>query len=180
VRARLVELAGVSSHEASGLLGELRAARLVCFPTDTVYGLGGVLRPGTVEALVAAKSRVATKPLQVVYPTVAALLAALSPPPRLAVALGRLLPGPVTLVVPCPPSFASPPAGRGRDGLLTLGIRVPAWTGPARLLAKLDEPLVASSANVSGEPAGGPPPPASAICSETPGRCRARRPRSST
>ena len=45
-------------------------ARLVCFPTDTVYGVGGVVTPTVRDAVIAAKGREAGKPLQVIYPTV--------------------------------------------------------------------------------------------------------------
>jgi L-threonylcarbamoyladenylate synthase len=103
-----------------------------------------------VEAIVAAKGREADKPLQVIFPTVAALAEATAPSPCLAAAFQRLLPGGITLVIPYPSGFRWPPPGRGRDGRHTLGVRVPAWPAAARLLAGLNGPLVASSANESG------------------------------
>ncbi len=139
----------------------LAEARLACFPTDTVYGLGGTVTPAVREALMAAKGREAGKPLQVVYPSLELLEASLELKPRLGEAVRRLLPGPFTLLLPYPPGLAFPPAGeapgrtRGRAGVeetgaATLGVRVPAWPTAARGLGELPFPLLASSANPSG------------------------------
>jgi L-threonylcarbamoyladenylate synthase len=148
-------IAGSAAEGRAGeaeLLAAIDGARLVCFPTDTVYGIGGLCRPGTYEAIWAAKGREPDKPLQVVFPTLDLLLAALLPGPELRTALGRLLPGPVTLVLPYPDGFDGPPAGRSAAGAPTLGVRVPAWPPAARAMARLPWPLVASSANLSGAP----------------------------
>jgi tRNA A37 threonylcarbamoyladenosine synthetase subunit TsaC/SUA5/YrdC len=63
-------LAGLGSGDGARLIDLVASAGLVCFPTDTVYGIGGVLRPATGERISAAKRRAADKPLQVVFPTV--------------------------------------------------------------------------------------------------------------
>jgi len=151
--ATLIRLADVTPAGRAGVLARVLDARLVCFPTDTVYGLGGAPRRDVVDAIVAAKGRPADKPLQVIFPTVAALVGATAPPPRMMGAFGRLLPGGVTLVIPYPSGLRWPPPGQGRDGRPTLGVRVPAWPATAELLAGLAGPLVASSANQSAAPA---------------------------
>ena len=151
--ATLVRLAEVADAARAELLDRVLAAGLVCFPTDTVYGLGGALRPVVVDAVVRAKGRDVDKPLQVIFPTLAALVAAVAPRPGLKAVFDRLLPGGLTLVIPYPVGFACPPPGQGRGGRPTLGVRVPAWPQPARLMAALCGPLVASSANRSGAPA---------------------------
>jgi L-threonylcarbamoyladenylate synthase len=143
------------------LAGLLAAARLVCFPTDTVYGVGGLVTPAVRDAVIAAKGREAGKPLQVVYPSLELLEASLALGPRLRAAARRLLPGPFTLLLPYPPGLAFPPAGEvphrtnGVWGVkearvATLGVRVPAWPEAARALGELPFPLLASSANPSG------------------------------
>jgi len=161
----LLELGVLGLGAASELPLRLAIARLVCFPTDTVYGIGGPLSPATVAAVLAAKGRGQDRPLQVVFPNRELLLATVALGRRLTDACLRLLPGPVTLVVPYPDGFACPPPGevvhavrRGlgrsdRVTVRTLGLRVPRWPPPARILEALPFPLVASSANRSGAPA---------------------------
>jgi L-threonylcarbamoyladenylate synthase len=166
--ARRIDLAAPHAPGPRGLADEIAAARLVCFPTDTVYGVGGRVAPAVREALIAAKRRDAGKPLQVVYPTLELLAVSLELEPRLLDAARRLLPGPFTLLLPYPPGLGFPPAGeapawhdageappRDPPGPLaertpTLGVRVPAWPAAARALAGLPFPILASSANPSG------------------------------
>ena len=156
-----VDLSGPDGGDAPRLAGLLAAARLVCFPTDTVYGVGGIVTPAVLAAVVAAKDREAGKPLQVVYPSLDLLESMLTLEPRLRGAMRRLLPGPFTLLLPYPPGLAFPPAGQvprhvqGMWGVrarsvATLGVRVPAWPPAARALGELPFPLLASSANPSG------------------------------
>jgi L-threonylcarbamoyladenylate synthase len=159
--ARRIVLAGPDGGDVPRLAGLLAAARLVCFPTDTVYGVGGLVTPAVRDAVVTAKGREAGKPLQVVYPSVALLESSLALEPGLRDAVRRLLPGPFTLLLPYPPGLAFPPAGevpRRTQGVwgvktlhvATLGVRVPAWPAAARALGELPFPLLASSANPSG------------------------------
>jgi L-threonylcarbamoyladenylate synthase len=159
--ARRIDLAGPDGGDVPRLAGLLAAARLVCFPTDTVYGIGGLVTPAVREAVIAAKGREAGKPVQVVYPSVKLLEASLALGPRLLGAVRRLLPGPFTLLLPYPPGLAFPPAGEaphrppGVRGVrearvATLGVRVPTWPAAARALGELPFPLLASSANPSG------------------------------
>ena len=152
-----IDLAALGTVAAAALEDRICAARLVCFPTDTVYGVGGALTSAVAAALVTAKGRDPEKPLQVVFATVAALEAGVAPAPALRDACRRLLPGPVTLLLPYPAGWHFPPPGEagkafGRPAAVTLGVRVPAWPPSARVLAGLRRPLVASSANLSGAP----------------------------
>lgn len=160
-----VDLATLGTGAALELPLRIAVARLVCFPTDTVYGVGGALSPAAVAAIVATKARDADKPLQVVFPNRELLIGTVPLGRRLTDACLRLMPGPVTLVVPYPEGFTCPPPGevvhedkhglgRPRRAVVpTLGLRVPRWPAAARLLETLSFPLVASSANLSGAPA---------------------------
>jgi L-threonylcarbamoyladenylate synthase len=151
-------LSRLGTADAPGLEARVAAAALVCFPTDTVYGVGGALTPAVTAALVAAKGRAAGKPLQVVFGGLDQLEAAVPMAPVVRAACRRLLPGPLTLVVPYPEGWTFPPpggvadapAGKAGASVATLGVRVPAWPPAARCLAALAHPLVASSANPSG------------------------------
>lgn len=152
-----IDLAALGTAAAAALDDRISVARLVCFPTDTVYGVGGALTPAVAGALVAAKGRDPGQPLQVVFATLEALEAGVVLAPELRTACRRLLPGPVTLLLPYPADWDFPLAGEageafGRPAVATLGVRVPAWPPAARVLAGLRRPLVASSANLSGAP----------------------------
>jgi L-threonylcarbamoyladenylate synthase len=159
--SRRIDLSGPEGADPRILAGFLAAADLVCFPTDTVYGLGGLVTPAVRAGVIRAKGREAGKPLQVVYPSLELLEASLALEPGLRRAVRRLLPGPFTLLLPYPPGLAFPPAGevphrtQGVWGVkertvATLGVRVPAWPAPARAMGELPFPLLASSANPSG------------------------------
>jgi L-threonylcarbamoyladenylate synthase len=141
-----MELGALGESDEGVLATRIRAARLVCFPTDTVYGVGGALTPLVAAALIAAKGRDPGKPLQVIFPTLALLEAEVVLAPELRVVCRALLPGPFTLVVPYPRGWRFPPPAA------TLGVRVPAWPAAAACLRALEFPLVASSANPSGAP----------------------------
>jgi L-threonylcarbamoyladenylate synthase len=158
--SRTLDLRELDEAGVAVLTAAVAAAGLVCFPTDTVYGIGGTVAASTVAAIARVKRRAPDKPLQVIYPTVERLLAEVLPPPRLSAALQRLLPGPFTLVVPYPPRLSCPPPafaewpgapGAAARRLATLGVRVPAWPAGAQALARLPFALLASSANPSGD-----------------------------
>lgn len=155
-----IDLRALGAADAPALAARIRAANLVCFPTDTVYGVGGALTHAAAETLVAAKGRGPGKPLQVVFSTTAAFARAVAPPAELLHACLRLLPGPVTIVVPYPHGWTCPPPGAVEwpgegcsAAVATLGVRVPVWPGTAAVMAALGLPLVASSANPAGAPA---------------------------
>lgn len=147
-----LSLAGLGPAGDEGLAAAVENARLVCFPTDTVYGVGGVVNQEVVAALIAAKGRDEDRPLQVIFPNLEVLLATVAPAAALRRALPRLLPGALTLVIPYPAGFAGPPPGRSGAGEPTLGVRVPDWPPAMAALGRLSRPLVASSANLSGAP----------------------------
>src|SRR5262245_6227350 len=127
----------------------LRQGKLVAFPTETVYGLGGdATSDRAVAAIFAAKGRPSFNPLIVHVANIAsaAQFAELS---AKAQAVARAFwPGPLTLVLP-----------RRRDcrisllataGLDSVAIRVPAHKIAQTLLMMAGLPLAAPSANPSG------------------------------
>lgn len=129
--------------------GVLRSGGLAAFPTETVYGLGARADdPRAVASLYAAKGRPAFNPLiaHVTDLSAARRLGAFSPT-ALKVA-ERFWPGPLTIVVKAGPSEAV--CELARAGLDTVAIRVPAHEVARALLAAVDFPIVAPSANRSG------------------------------
>ncbi len=127
----------------------LRAGRLVAFPTETVYGLGGDATNGqAVAAIFAAKGRPSFNPLivHVADVTHAAAHGVLTP-------LGRRLadafwPGPLTLVLDRQPG--SNLSDLVTAGLDTVALRVPDHPVAQALLAETKRPLAAPSANRAG------------------------------
>jgi L-threonylcarbamoyladenylate synthase len=119
------------------------------FPADTVYGLATDpdSREG-VERLYRLKGRRAERPAAVMFFRLELALAALPElGERTRAALGRLLPGGVTLVLANPARRY--PLACGSDPE-RLGIRVPSLTGALEPLAAASWPVLQSSANASG------------------------------
>jgi L-threonylcarbamoyladenylate synthase len=127
----------------------LRTGRLVAFPTETVYGLGGdATSEAAVAAIFAAKARPRFNPLivHVLDLTEAEGLAVFDVTARRAAR--RFWPGPLTLVLPRQPTAGlSLLASAGLD---TVAIRVPAHPVAQALLREALRPIAAPSANRSG------------------------------
>jgi tRNA threonylcarbamoyl adenosine modification protein (Sua5/YciO/YrdC/YwlC family) len=117
------------------------------FGADTVYGLAcDVHNRVAVERLCRFKRRPLDKPSAVMFFDVELALAALPElGPRVRDALGRLLPGAVTVLLPNPERRF--PLACGEDGA-TLGLRVPVVPS----LAGARWPVLQSSANLAGGP----------------------------
>jgi L-threonylcarbamoyladenylate synthase len=119
------------------------------FPADTVYGLATEpdSREG-VERLYRIKGRPPDRPAAVMFFDLELALAALPElGPRTRSALGRLLPGAVTFVLPNPRRRYPLACGPRPD---RLGLRVPALGGALEPLAAARWPVLQSSANPSG------------------------------
>jgi L-threonylcarbamoyladenylate synthase len=123
---------------------------LVAFPTETVYGLGANAGDArAVARLYEAKERPAFNPLiaHVADFETARAAGQLS---EIAVRLAKKFwPGPLTLVVPAAPNC--PVCELARAGLDTVALRVPAHPVAQPLLKAVGKPVVAPSANRSGQ-----------------------------
>jgi L-threonylcarbamoyladenylate synthase len=127
----------------------LRAGRLVAFPTETVYGLGGdATNERAIGEIFAAKGRPRFNPLivHVLGLPEAEALALFTPRARRAAE--RFWPGPLTLVLTRRDgSGLSLLASAGLD---TVAIRAPAHRVAQALLREIGGPIAAPSANRSG------------------------------
>ena len=123
-------------------------------PTDTVYGLA--CNPDSETALrriYELKGRPPIKPAGVMFFSLASALDSLPElGPRTRVALGALLPGPVTLLIPNIANRFLPACDPSGIGAAMLGLRVPVLDGRLATLADVDMPAAQSSANFSGGP----------------------------
>ena len=145
----MADIAPAGSAAISRAAALLWAGRLVAFPTETVYGLGGdATNDHAAAAIFAAKARPRFNPLIVHVRDLAEAerLAVFSSPARRAAA--QFWPGPLTLVLPRRPSAGlSLLASAGLD---TVAIRVPAHPVAQALLREAGRPIAAPSANRSG------------------------------
>jgi len=127
----------------------LRAGKLVAFPTETVYGLGGnAVDDRAVAAIFEAKARPSFNPLIVHLPDAAQVADHATASHTARLLMANFWPGALTLVLP-----------RRRDssisrlacaGLDTVALRVPAHDDARALLRSAGTPVAAPSANRSG------------------------------
>ncbi len=118
-----------------------REGKIVAFPTETVYGIGGPMSvAGTAEKLIAIKQRAPENPFSfhISGPEMYAMLK-VQATPAFKFLSRKFLPGPLTLVV-------------FNDRNEKIGIRFPKNRFSAALISAVGEPFIATSANKSGSP----------------------------
>ena len=122
----------------------LRAGGVAAIPTETVYGLVCLWNSHQGrERIYELKARPAQKRLQMLAPSVeAAVSAGLQADARLERIAKAFWPGALTVVAKASGEYDS------------IGLRIPAHPFVFALLEALGEPLAATSANLSGQPAG--------------------------
>lgn len=124
---------------------------VVVVPTDTVYGLAAdVLRPDAVAKIFRIKSRSHAKALPIFVRDIAEAKHYAYIESKLVGLLGQLWPGQVTVVLNKKPNLPDLVTG----GTTTVGLRIPDDPFLSAVLARVPNPLIATSANRSGmEPA---------------------------
>jgi L-threonylcarbamoyladenylate synthase len=128
----------------------LREGKLVAFPTETVYGLGGdATSDRAVAAIYAAKGRPSFNPLIVHVGNFAAASKLVEVTPLAETLAGKFWPGALTLVLPRKPHCRL--SLLVSAGLDSAAIRVPAHPAAQGLLSMSGLPLAAPSANPSGK-----------------------------
>ena len=141
----------LSADDAATFSRCISVGGVAVFPADTVYGLA--CEPDSKEAvrrLYLLKRRRPDKPAAVMFFALDLALAALPElGPRTSGAVGALLPGAVTLLLPNPARRF--PLACGPEPQ-TLGLRVPAWPPALAALGDMQWPVLQSSANVAGGP----------------------------
>jgi L-threonylcarbamoyladenylate synthase len=137
--------------EVAEAVAAILAGKLAVIPTDTVYGLACTPhREHAVQALSELKRRPPGQPIAIVGASLDSLLECVPElRGRAAVVAGRLLPGPITLVLPNPARRFPWLTGRHPD---TIGVRVPDLDGPVREILDAVGAVAATSANRHGEP----------------------------
>lgn len=129
--------------------GQLRSARLIAYPTETVYGLGSAVDDAALGRLLALKPRASHKPFLLLIaglPMLEQLGLVLSPP---AAGLAeRHWPGSLTLVVrgtrALHPAVTAPHGG--------VAVRWTSHPGAERVIREFGAPITSTSANAPGLP----------------------------
>jgi L-threonylcarbamoyladenylate synthase len=127
----------------------LKQGGVIAFPTDTVYGLGAdAFNLKAVERIYQLKKRPTHLPLPLLIGDVEQLaVLAVKPLPEIALFLARRFwPGGLTLVVP---KAANLP---GYLGNTNIAVRVPAHPICLALIQAINNPMIGTSANISGKP----------------------------
>ena len=139
---------GLTSREIEAFERCLRNGGVAVFPADTVYGLAcDPDSPQAIERMYELKGRPFQRPSALMFFQLESALDALGDLGELThEAVRRLLPGPVTVILPNP-AQVFPLATRAG----TLGVRVPNLEGPIAPLAAAHVAALQTSANLTGE-----------------------------
>ena len=139
------------NDETLGTAGEIiRDGGTVCFPTETVYGLGAsAYDDEAIAKIYEAKGRPSDNPLIVHIPDVSEVHKAAREVPENAKKLFEAFaPGPFTLILKKNPEIAD----RVTAGLDTVGVRIPSHPVAREFLKAAGVPVAAPSSNISGKP----------------------------
>ena len=145
-----IDMADLNPSDLSEAAEFIREGKLVAFPTETVYGLGGNAYDSTASARIyAAKGRPSDNPLIVHISEFEEIKPLVKKLPDEAKALAdKFWPGPLTMILD--KSEAIPKETTG--GLDTVAIRMPSHKIANMLIKEAGVPIAAPSANASGRP----------------------------
>jgi len=129
------------------VLEHLKAGGLLAYPTETVYGFGGLPTRAVIEGLVALKKRDPAKPMLLLVPDREAVSDLTWTPEAIELA-DVFWPGSVTLVL-ADPEARYPEGVRGSAG--SVAIRVSPHPLVQELVRGLGGPILSTSANRPGE-----------------------------
>ena len=125
----------------------LKAGKVIAFPTDTVYGLGVIYNnKEALERLKGAKKRPEIKPIPMMVKNLKQLEQVVKINGTIEKLYNSLMPGALTIICKRNDNLAAFNA----NGLDTIAIRIP---DDEFVISLLDEPMLVSSANLSGNPA---------------------------
>ncbi len=128
----------------------LRRGGTIVYPTDTLYGLGAdPFSQGAYKKILAIKGRSARKGISVLIANQAQLKHVAATTVRDAKNLKPVWPGPVTVVLPKQKRVPLWLTGQRK----TIAVRWPRQRFVIALLTSYGQPITATSANISGQPA---------------------------
>ncbi len=127
----------------------LKVGNVVCFPTETVYGIGVIYdSKKAFDDLVTAKHRSPDKPFALMCSSVEMAFGYVDLNDKQKKLFERFLPGEITFLVKSRQDLPS----HVTLGTGIIGIRVPDSSLVRNLIDKVGKPCLVTSANISGEP----------------------------
>lgn len=129
------------------IINTLMHGGILAFPTDTVFGLASVMEKEAMEKVYEAKGRDKDKPLPMMCSDPEMIRRVAYVGEKAEKIIDRFVPGPLTLILKKREEVADY-VTQGRD---TIGIRVPDDDFILDLIRELDQPLMVTSANISGD-----------------------------
>lgn len=129
----------------NNLINALREKKIVGFPTDTVYGIGCIIDKECVKRLMELKKSAGNKPFSIFIPDVSWLSMLNVLIPDYAKNLVKDMRGPLTIVFKILDDKFDFISKNGK-----IGVRIPDDDFLCDVLKELKEPIVATSANISG------------------------------
>ena len=135
----------------TGFVEDLKAGKVVIFPTDTVYGLGCILSaPETIKKIFELKGRKPDKPFPLLVADLKTALRLAHFSESAKKMAEKFWPGPVTLILKSRRPLSLLASKNG-----TVGLRIPDHPFLRTALKKVGQPIIGTSANRAGErPAG--------------------------
>lgn len=142
---RIIPLSNINFDH---LVTELKAGKIMVYPTETVAGIGCVgSNEESVKRLFSIKERSLEKPVSYAFST-RSMVEQYAEIDTKANLLLDELPGPLTIILPLKDN-APVIYGIAPD---SIGVRIPDAPWLLQLISKLGEPLITTSTNISGEP----------------------------
>ena len=127
----------------------LKNGGVVAIPTETVYGLACLAsNKKAFDALCQVKRRPADKPFSLMCSSVAEAVRYTTPNAKAVAVMKAFLPGELTLLLKARPGMNQPHVDLNTG---VVGIRVPNEKSVLSLIEEIGEPLLVTSANISGE-----------------------------
>lgn len=126
----------------------LQGGRVVVYPTDTLYGLGAnALNEDAVLKIYKIKKQDRNKPISVIVKDIKMARRIACIDSKTEKILNKIWPGPITIVLRKKDIVSDILTGNGE----TVAIRIPDNEFISALMKKIDFPITATSANISGE-----------------------------
>lgn len=138
----------VSNKDIKVVIDCLNNLGIVCFPTDTVFGLACLMDKKAIDKIYKAKGRRLDKPLPVMVNNLTMLNKIAYVNDEAKTIINKFTPGALTIVLPLKEEIDHSLF----NGLNTVAIRIPDDEYILNLIAKLDKPLMVTSANISDTP----------------------------